>query len=44
MMHVILEVMNNCAYGYENFWINCLLFTAHAMMDFSELIAAESIE
>ena len=34
----------DCAYGYENFWINCLLFTAHAMMDFSELIAAESIE
>ena len=34
----------NCAYGYENFWVNCLLFTADAMMSLAELIEAEGIE
>ena len=27
----------NCVYGYENFWINCQLFTANAMMKLAEI-------
>ena len=34
----------NCAYGYENFWINCQLYTASAMMSLAELVEAEGIE
>lgn len=33
----------NCAYGYENFWINCLLYTANAMMNLAELVETEGI-
>ena len=29
---------NNCAYGYENFWINCLLHTANGMMSLADFI------
>ena len=32
----------NCAYGYENFWINCLLYTANSMMNLAEI--TETIE
>lgn len=28
----------NCAYGFENFWINCQLYTAHAMMNIAEFV------
>ena len=34
----------NCAYGYENFWINCLLYSANAMMNIAELTESEKIE
>ena len=34
----------NCAYGYENFWINCLLYSANAMMAIAELTETENIE
>jgi hypothetical protein len=27
----------NCSYGYKNFWLNCMLGTADAMMNFAEL-------
>ncbi len=33
----------NCAYGYVNFWLNCLLYTANAMMSFAELIENEDV-
>ena len=31
-------VGENCEYGYENFWLNCLLYTAKTMMHFSETV------
>lgn len=34
----------NCAYGYENFWINCQLYTANTMMTFAELMETEGTE
>lgn len=34
----------NCVYGYENFWINCLLGTANGMMKIAELVESEGIE
>ena len=33
-----------CAYGYENFWINCLLYTASAMLYLADVTEAEGIE
>lgn len=33
-----------CAYGYENFWINCLLYTASSMLYLAEITEAEGIE
>ena len=34
----------NCAYGYENFWINCLLYTANGMMVLAEFLEKENIK
>lgn len=34
----------NCAYGYENFWINCLLYTANAMANIADVTEKEGIE
>ena len=34
----------NCAYGYENFWINCQLYTANAMMEFAEFLENRDFE
>lgn len=34
----------NCAYGYENFWINCLLYSAEAMLNIAEVTENENIE
>ncbi len=33
----------NCEYGYENFWINCHLYSAIAMMELAELTEKEGI-
>ena len=33
----------NCEYGYENFWINCHLYSATAMMELAELTEKEGI-
>ena len=35
---------NNCAYGYENFWINCLLHTANGMMSLADFIKEQGME
>ena len=34
----------NCWYGFENFWINCLLFTSSSMATIAEITEAENIE
>ena len=34
----------NCAYGYENFWINCLLYTANGMMKIAEFVEENGLE
>ena len=34
----------NCAYGKENFWINCQIHTAFSMLEFAELVEEEGIE
>ena len=31
----------NCAYGYENFWINCQFYTAETMMALAEITETE---
>ncbi|MBR2466743.1 MAG: hypothetical protein IKB38_07450 [Clostridia bacterium] len=36
-------VGENCEYGYENFWINCQLYSATAMMELAELTEKEGI-
>ncbi len=33
-----------CAYGYKNFWLNCLLGTANAMLNFAVLTESEAVE
>ena len=33
-----------CAYGHENFWLNCQIADAFAMMNFADLIEEEGIE
>lgn len=37
-------VGENYSYGYENFWINCQLYSATAMMNLADLLEAEGIE
>lgn len=34
----------DCAYGYENFWINCLLYTANGMMELAIRTENEGLE
>ena len=34
----------NCAYGKENFWINCQIYTAFSMLEFADFIEEEGIE
>lgn len=34
----------NCAYGYENFWINCLFASANAMMAIAEITEKDNIK
>ena len=34
----------NCEYGYENFWVNCQLFTANMMMNLAEFVESNGIE
>lgn len=33
-----------CAYGYENFWINCQIYTAKAMMRIAQITESEMME
>lgn len=33
---------DNCWYGFKNFWVNCLLYTANAMMDIADIIESEN--
>lgn len=37
-------VGENYSYGYENFWINCQLYTATAMMNLANLTESMGIE
>ena len=34
----------NCAYGYKNFWINCMQHTAYCMMCLGELTEKEGLD
>ena len=34
----------NCEYGYENFWINCQLYTANMMMNLAEFVEKNEIK
>ena len=34
----------NCAYGYETFWINCLLYTANGMMKMAEFTEKNGLQ
>ena len=34
----------DCCYGFENFWINCLLYSADAMMNIAEFLETKGIE